>query len=89
MPFASKSQQKFMHANPDVLGPKALQEWDQSTKKKKGGFAKLPEKAHPANGQHDHAEHLARTSEFNGHGQHAGDHATGSPCPASGCDEGE
>jgi hypothetical protein len=89
MAFASKAQQGFMHANPGVLGEKALTEWDEATKKKKGGFAKLPEKAHPANGQHDHAEHLATTSDYNGHGQTAGDHATGSPCPASGCSDGE
>jgi hypothetical protein len=89
MSFASKAQQKFMHANPDVLGQRALHEWDQATKHKKGGFAKLPEKVHPANGQHDHQEHLNTTSDYNGHGQQAGDHATGSPCPANGnCDEG-
>ena len=87
MSFKSKSQQGFMHANPQVLGATGLKEWDDATKRKKGGFAKLPEKAHPANGQHEHQEHLDTTSDYNGHGQQAGDHATGSPCPAGGCDE--
>jgi hypothetical protein len=64
MPFKSKAQQGFMHAHPEVLGRAALHEWDEATKRKKGGFAKLPERKHPANGQHDHAEHLQTTGDY-------------------------
>ena len=40
MPFASKAQQRFLHANPEkVGGEKKLAEWDKST-----DFSKLPEK---------------------------------------------
>jgi hypothetical protein len=85
MAFASKAQQGYMHAHPEVLGKTALHEWDQATKKKKGGFKKLPEHVHPANGQHEHQQHLDTTANYNGHGQQAGAHPTGSPCPAGDC----
>ena len=40
MPFASKAQQRFLHAHPEkVGGEKKLKEWDKST-----DFNKLPEK---------------------------------------------
>jgi hypothetical protein len=40
MPFASKSQQRFLHSHPEKVGGKAkLAEWDAST-----DFSKLPEK---------------------------------------------
>jgi hypothetical protein len=40
MPFASKAQQRFLHANPEkVGGEKKLAEWDSST-----NFKTLPEK---------------------------------------------
>jgi hypothetical protein len=34
-PFASAAQRGFMHANPSVLGSKALKEWDASSKGQK------------------------------------------------------
>ncbi|VVB52069.1 Uncharacterised protein [uncultured archaeon] len=42
MPFVSKSQQGYLHANPEVLGKKALAEWDAASK----GSHDLPEHAH-------------------------------------------
>lgn len=39
-PFASIAQQGYMHANPDVLGPKKLAEFDRASK-----GLKLPKKA--------------------------------------------
>jgi hypothetical protein len=42
MPFVSKAQQGFMHANPDVLGKKGLAEWDAASK----GSHNLPEHVH-------------------------------------------
>lgn len=40
MPFASKAQQRFLHANPEkVGGEKKLSEWDKGT-----DFKHLPEK---------------------------------------------
>jgi len=47
MPFKSKSQQRFMHAaaSRGDIPEKTVHEWDESTKKKKGGFKKLPEYA--------------------------------------------
>ncbi len=38
-PFASKQQQKFMYANPSVLGKKGLAEWSSKT-----DFKSLPKK---------------------------------------------
>lgn len=38
-PFASQAQQRYMYANPDVLGKKALKEWGSKT-----DFKKLPKK---------------------------------------------
>jgi hypothetical protein len=90
LPYKSVAQQGFLHAHPEILGEKGLHHWDEATKRKKGGFAKLPEHAHPANGQHDHQQHLDATSAYNGHGQQAGEHPTGSnPCQASSSGEGE
>lgn len=34
-PFASAAQRGYMHANPEVLGPKALKEWDKASKGQK------------------------------------------------------
>jgi hypothetical protein len=34
-PFASAAQRGYMHANPEVLGPKALKEWDATSKGQK------------------------------------------------------
>jgi hypothetical protein len=42
-PFSSKAQQRFMYANPSVLGRKALEEWSTKT-----SFKNLPEKVKPA-----------------------------------------
>lgn len=40
MPFASKAQQRFLHANPEKVGGEAkLAEWDRAT-----DFKSLPEK---------------------------------------------
>lgn len=33
-PFSSQKQMAYMHANPEVLGPKALKEWDTASKGK-------------------------------------------------------
>jgi len=33
-PFKSLAQERYMHANPEVLGPSALKEWDRATKGK-------------------------------------------------------
>lgn len=42
MPFQSKAQARYLHARkPEGVD---LSEWDRTTKKKKGGFAKLPER---------------------------------------------
>ena len=38
-PYKSLAQERYMHANPEVLGKAALKEWDASTKGKH-----LPEK---------------------------------------------
>jgi hypothetical protein len=42
MPYRSKAQQRYFHARL----PQYASEWDQATKKKKGGFGKLPERVH-------------------------------------------
>jgi len=42
MPFASKSQQKFLYSHPDRIGKKALAEWSSKT-----DFSRLPEKKSP------------------------------------------
>jgi hypothetical protein len=34
-PFASLAQEGYMHAHPDILGKKGLEEWDSATKGKK------------------------------------------------------
>jgi len=40
MPFGSKAQQRFAHANPEKFGgERGLKEWDQST-----DFKSLPER---------------------------------------------
>lgn len=44
MPFLSKAQQGYLHANPEVLGKDKLAEWDAATKGKD-----LPERIHPKN----------------------------------------
>lgn len=46
MPFASKAQQRFLHAHPEkVGGKKKLKEWDQAT-----DFSNLPERKKFAKG---------------------------------------
>ena len=40
MPFQSKAQQGYLHAHPEILGKKALHEWDEATK---GKYKSLPE----------------------------------------------
>ena len=42
MPFVSKAQQGYLHAHPEVLGKKALKEWDEASK----GSHDLPEHVH-------------------------------------------
>jgi len=42
MPFVSKAQQGYLHAHPEVLGKKALAEWDAASK----GSHNLPAHAH-------------------------------------------
>jgi hypothetical protein len=43
MPFVSKAQQKFLHANPDKIGGKEkLKEWDDAT-----DFSTLPARKKP------------------------------------------
>lgn len=46
MPYASKAQSRAMHAkaNKGEISKKVIREWDEKTKAKKGGFAKLPER---------------------------------------------
>ena len=45
MPYTSKAQQAFFHANPDKVGGAAeVHKWDQATKHKKGGFKSLPKR---------------------------------------------
>jgi hypothetical protein len=39
MPFVSKAQQGYLHANPEVLGKEKLKEFDEATK----GKHNLPE----------------------------------------------
>lgn len=34
-PFASLAQEGYMHEHPEILGKKALKEWDSATKGKK------------------------------------------------------
>ena len=34
-PFASLAQEGYMHSHPEILGAKALKEWDKSTEGKK------------------------------------------------------
>ena len=54
MPFKSTAQQGYLHAHPEILGKKALHEWDEATK---GKYQSLPEHVH----QHSHASYaLAR-----------------------------
>lgn len=38
-PFASKQQQKYMYANPEILGKKGLREWSAKT-----NFNSLPKR---------------------------------------------
>jgi len=46
MPFASKAQQRFLHAHPEKVGGKEkLKEWDQAT-----DFSKIPERKKFAKG---------------------------------------
>jgi len=48
MPFASKAQQRFLHAHPEKVGGKqALSEWDKAT-----DFSNLPEKKAPSKKSH-------------------------------------
>jgi hypothetical protein len=49
MPFESKAQQGYMHAHPEILGKKALHEWDEATK---GKYSKLPEHVHKGDYAH-------------------------------------
>jgi len=42
MPFKSKAQQGYLHAHPEILGKKALKEWDAASK----GSHDLPEHVH-------------------------------------------
>lgn len=42
MPFKSKAQQGYLHAHPEILGKKALKEWDAASK----GQHNLPEHVH-------------------------------------------
>lgn len=61
MPYASRAQQRFMHARkpPGV----DLSEWDRATKKKKGGFKKLPERVgKSAFGPRHDFEHVAKAA---------------------------
>ena len=46
MPHRSKSQQRAMHALAarGEISQDKVQEWDEATKRKKGGFKALPEK---------------------------------------------
>ena len=46
MPYKSKAQQRAMHAKAErgEIAPSVVHEFDEATKKQKGGFAKLPEK---------------------------------------------
>lgn len=53
MPFVSEAQRGYMHAHPEVLGKKALHEWDTASKGQH-----VPEHVH-----HEHANtpyHLVR-----------------------------
>jgi hypothetical protein len=43
VPFESKAQQGYLHAHPEILGEKALHEWDEATK---GKYKHLPEHVH-------------------------------------------
>lgn len=42
MPFVSSAQRGYLHAHPEVLGKKALSEWDAASK----GQKSLPEHVH-------------------------------------------
>ena len=48
MPYASAAQQRLFHAmeNRGEMSHKKVHEWDQATKKEKGGFKALPEHVH-------------------------------------------
>ena len=47
MPYKSRSQQRAMHAKAErgEISKKTVKEFDKATKKQKGGFAALPQKA--------------------------------------------
>jgi hypothetical protein len=56
MPFESKAQQRFAHANPEKFGgEEGLKEWDAATKSKK-----LPERKHPKPKAAQRTRHTAR-----------------------------
>lgn len=70
MPYKSKAQQRFMHAaaSRGEISHETVKEWDAATKKKKGGFTKLPEHEHPHTPINEKYQHEA-------HGK-AGSHET-------------
>ena len=45
MPWESKKQARYMHANPSKLGQAKLKEFDDATAAQPGGYASLPERA--------------------------------------------
>lgn len=54
MPYKSKAQQAKFHAmeSRGEISHETVKEWDAATKKKKGGFAGLPDKAKGATHEH-------------------------------------
>jgi hypothetical protein len=60
LPFKSKAQQGYLHAHPEVLGKKALHEWDEASK----GSHDLPEHVHKSTPYS--MAHAARKKESNG-----------------------
>jgi hypothetical protein len=56
MPFVSKAQQGYLHAHPEILGKKALSEWDAASK----GQHNLPEHK---NSQYSHVRKARKESQ--------------------------
>lgn len=49
-PYVSRAQQRAMHAKAErgEISPAVVHEFDEATKRKRGGFQSLPEKVKPA-----------------------------------------
>lgn len=62
MPYRSIAQQRFMHAAAarGDIKPSVVKEFDEATKKKKGGFRSLPERKSDGGEVHKYANEIRK-----------------------------